>query len=60
MTERYRFVSDDDGHWYIIPAHKNKEFEAIVYSDNFEGFPDWVRELGRHISRFSFENPLED
>lgn len=28
MAERFRFVSDDDGHDYLIPAEKKEAFDA--------------------------------
>jgi hypothetical protein len=28
MSERFRFVSDDDGHTYLIPAEKKEAFDA--------------------------------
>lgn len=34
-----RFVKDDDGHWYLIPYNKTREFEHWVWG-NAEGF-DW-------------------
>ena len=38
---RYRFVSDDDGHTYLIPATEKVDFfrwlERSVYWDNYRG-----------------------
>jgi len=46
--QRYRLLSDDDGHYYLVPAEKEEEFNAWVasfFSDE-EGDPDGYEELG--------------
>ena len=30
LIERYRVISDESGHDYVIPVYKTKEFEAWV------------------------------
>jgi hypothetical protein len=52
----YRLISDDDGHWYVIP--KDKEQEAICYFEKIYEYyedmledeeepemPDWLDEI---------------
>jgi hypothetical protein len=46
-TKRFRLLSDDDGHYYLVPAEKEEEFNIWVDSFNDEeGDPDGYEELG--------------
>lgn len=56
---RYRLVSDDDGHNYIIPADKTKEWDAFVDDpDEFDGEPpEWAEQCPKHPSALTFTNP---
>lgn len=65
---RLKFVSDDDGHWYAIPADKRDDFEGWVESES-----RWVEDeytytgedfekyrLNMHPSNYTFDNLEED
>lgn len=51
---RYCLASDDDGHWYVIPAEKRDEwenwvqmpestdYEAPSYAIPVDGHPTWI------------------
>lgn len=67
--QRYRFIRDDDGHWYLVPAERydeaSKHFEAVYAywnaGDDARGEPpddpDWIQQLGCGVQRYSFTNP---
>jgi len=63
---RYRFMQDDDGHVYLIPAELREEFmrlEEEGYVDgNFQPFIDKFDQYrkGYSISAYSFTDPQED
>jgi hypothetical protein len=46
--QRYRLLSDDDGHYYLVPTEKEDEFNAWVnsFNDDEEGDPSGYEELG--------------
>jgi hypothetical protein len=61
QLQRYKLLSDDDGHYYIIPVEKTKQFrrwvDAAPYwegyrEENFEG-----RALGGSPSLLTFTDP---
>ena len=39
---RYKIVSDDDGHHYVIPVHKKAEWEHFVDDNGETDCPDWA------------------
>lgn len=58
MSDYFVIVSDDDGHWYIIPGEMKEEFSKWVEATNDEietifdfddcrlpGAPSWVKIL---------------
>jgi hypothetical protein len=59
---RYRLVSDDDGHKFIIPADKATEWDEFV--EDPESFdwtpPEWAQELGCHYSTYTFTDWKKD
>lgn len=58
---RYRLVSDDDGHWYIVPADRQEEFDELIMSDEFNrAMPAWVQEVNGHPNNVSFVDPIND
>lgn len=60
MTERYRLVSDDDGHHFVIPANNQTAWEAYlqdVYGDEDISQPAWAHEVGGAPSQVTFEAP---
>lgn len=67
---RYCLVSDDDGHWYVVPAGKLEEWHTFIDAfyrwNEHEGVdpeprqPDWVRELGCSPELLTFERPEVD
>lgn len=61
--ERKRLATDDDGHWYLIPADKGDEFEKWVFSDEaMDGAepPEWVERLNMHPVNHTFVDWQED
>lgn len=61
--QRYRLVSDDDGHDYVIAAEERPAFDAwieAVSNDDYSkrGFDD--QRLGMHISNYTFTDLQED
>lgn len=60
-AERFRFVKDDDGHTYLIPADKQADFEkwleAGPYWEDYKGedFQDY--ETGCSACRYTFTDP---
>ena len=67
-SARFRFVQDDSGHWYAIPASNHKAFDAwVLYiSDEGENYVPYEGEefdsfrLNMHLSNYTFSNLLED
>jgi len=59
---RYKFLSDDDGHTYLVPVEKIEAFEkwlaAGPYWENYTG--EEFESLGRSLNCFSFTDPQED
>lgn len=60
-TDRFRFVTDDDFHNYIIPADKRADWEKFLDSDEAElgEMPEWAREINS-VCGFTFTDPQED
>ncbi len=59
MSERYRLVSDDDGHHFVIPDGREDEWDSWVeigVLDN-EPQPKWAHEVGGSPTQVTFENP---
>ena len=57
MTE-YVIVSDDDGHYYVIPADKIKEWNHWLESQDYQDgiAPIWCEEIGGAINLVKFKN----
>lgn len=55
---RYRLVTDDDCHHFIIPNDHYHEWQAYVDDPEAYGWnpPEWAEELGHDPSFVSFEN----
>jgi len=50
------FISDNDGHWYLIPLESRQRFMKLI--DNEDGLEDefdYNRTI-YHISQYSFTN----
>ena len=62
--KRFRFEKDDSGHYYIIPADKNREFEKWLETNQDEeewaGTPFDDYRCDRHPSCYTFCDPQED
>jgi hypothetical protein len=58
---RFRLLSDDDGHKYLIEVGKEEAFEkwlaAGPYWENYEG--EEFESLGSHFSTYSFCDPRQ-
>lgn len=63
-NKRFRFTTDDDGHNYLIPADKLKEWELYLQefyraNDACESLPEepeWAKRIDSP-ELWSFENP---
>jgi len=54
MYPEYVIVSDDDGHYYVIPDGKRSEWCAWVESGDCAP-PDWCESVGGAISLVKFQ-----
>lgn len=54
-AELFILTSDDDGHWYVIPKAKEREFSAWVDRCGDEEPPDWCESVGGSPSLVEFE-----
>ena len=54
---RYRIVMDDDGHWYVIPADREREFTEWLESGLVDEAPDFVIGIGGSPSEVTFTSP---
>jgi len=45
---RFRLIPDNDGHWYLVPANKEEEFNTWVdsFNEENEGDPNGYEKLG--------------
>ena len=64
MAERYRIVSDDDCHNYIIPAERFWEWDSFVEGRGGSEYdlwavPAWATRID-HFSNITFENWHEE
>jgi hypothetical protein len=64
---RQKFVSDDDGHWYLINAEDEAEFKRwIEWQADLEQDAEWrgrdfdPYRIPGHPSRWTFERPQID
>ena len=60
---RYRFMNDDDGHWYLIPSQLEKEFRDLLESAEYDEFNDKFYNhyyVGCHPNCYTFEKPKEE
>ena len=59
--KRFRLLSDDDGHKYLVPVDKEAAFyewlNAGPYWENYEG--EEFESLGSHFSTYSFCDPRQ-
>lgn len=63
--ERFRLVTDDDCHHYLIPADKSAEWSAWRDLDGYEDPaawtpPEWARRLRRSPECLTFTDPREE
>jgi len=56
MSDRHVLAEDDDGHWYVIPRSRLKDFYNWLSSDEAEmgSQPDWAEMVGGSPSLVSF------
>ena len=64
MSTRYRFMSDDDGHDYLIEDGDVEKFEnwlkAGPYWEDYDGKDFFDMALGTSVHFFTFTDPKED
>lgn len=69
-TQEFVLIQDDDSHWYICPADKEKEASAILAAitkywaydpgnekNELPTMPDWLRSIGGSPSLVKFQKP---
>lgn len=58
MNDRHMLVEDDDGHWYVIPRSKLKEFHTWLSREEAElgGTPEYAKRVGGSPSLVSFRD----
>lgn len=58
MSQRFYLASDDDGHWYVVPAEKRTEWEGWIYSDAYMNgdVPEWAKAVNKSPGWVTFEN----
>ena len=58
---RFRFVTDDDGHNYIIPADRLDDWDTFLNSEAAKDgdVPIWAKNINA-VHRWSFARPEED
>lgn len=60
MEEEFYLSRDDDGHWYIVPADKEGEWEdwLSLNPDDEASWeaPEWAFPIGGAISLVKFSN----
>lgn len=63
VLERFRFVGDDDGHRYLIPAGSRDDFQTWLdagpYWENYEGV-DFTEYRCDSPSLYTFTNPKRE
>lgn len=61
LPTRVRIMEDDDGHAYLVPVGREKEFvEWLAHAPYWEGYKGvdcsaW--RIGSHLSCYTFGNP---
>lgn len=63
MDKRWRFKSDDSGHWYCIPANMEEDFNLWVEHSEYPFYmgPTFDKyRASRNISGYTFTDPKED
>jgi hypothetical protein len=47
-NQRYKLLSDDDGHYYLVPVEQEEAFNEWVasFNEDEEGDPDGYAKLG--------------
>jgi len=62
-TQRFRFMRDDDGHDYIIPADEEAQFRRWLacgpYWEGYEGYDYNDCAIGCSPSCYTFTDPQE-
>lgn len=58
---RYRLVSDNDGHWYLIPENRDEEWNHFceLSPDDEASWtpPSWANAIDGSPSNVTFSNP---
>jgi len=62
---RYRFLQDNDCHWYLIPEEQAQVFEqwSALTDDNDKEFRDYRfedRRISGPVEAFTFTDPKEN
>jgi len=56
MGAEYVIVSDDDGHNYVIPADKIKDWDYWLMDACDDILPSWCKTIGGSITLVKFTN----
>lgn len=54
VYERFCLASDEDAHWYIIPADKKSEWEQLNFDEDVLDQVDWARRLSGRPNSVTF------
>lgn len=61
---RFRFVSDDDGHNYLIPAELDIKFDEMLEDGEDDYYAEFNNTFSKYrcdsVSNWTFENPKEE
>ena len=50
---RVSVVSDDDGHWYVIPFELVEEFDMLLSGSQYDSCDGWEENEAEFIEKFS-------
>lgn len=50
-------VTDDDGHWYLMPEREVTRFEAVIGMAGDDDVSDAVVREIEHYTRYAIDNP---
>lgn len=57
----WRFTSDEDGHWYLLPANEYADFHAHlsdIYDDTSDDYDRYTSYRINCPSEYAFEMPI--
>lgn len=58
VEHRYMFVDDDDGHWYLIEAKDERDFQSWLSAPD-DYIPSYHDKRIDSVCNFTFTDPME-